>query len=97
MLSSEFQLYNYDCTSCSSCFLAFAQCSINFLLLIFIQTIGELQRSISAARHRVNKISVLKAALEKKMSDNAVELDRVESEVKSALPAAAESLSQVKW
>jgi len=53
---------------------------------VFVQqTIGELQRSINAAKQRLKKITSHKMCLEQRMKDNEKELCRVKADLKTEL------------
>jgi hypothetical protein len=60
-----------------------------------VQTIGELQRSISATQQRIKKITARKVALDEKMKANSTELATVESEIRAGLPANSCEMPQV--
>jgi len=48
-----------------------------------LQTIGELQRSICAARQRLNKITEHKASLEQRLKTNAEQLSQLEADMRT--------------
>jgi len=56
---------------------------------VAVQTIGELERSIAAARQRLKKITDHKTGLGQRVRDSEEELSRLETEMRSQLNQAA--------
>ena len=56
---------------------------------VAVQTIGELERSITAARQRLKKITDHKTGLGQRVRDSEEELSRLETEMRSQLNQAA--------